>query len=59
MSFEWVITIISENWPMFLRGAGMTLLIALTGTIIGAVIGLVAGIIRTVPTPTSGLKKQD
>ncbi|MCG7315042.1 amino acid ABC transporter permease [Priestia flexa] len=57
MSFEWVITIISENWPMFLRGAGMTLLIALTGTIIGAVIGLVAGIIRTVPTPTSGLKK--
>ena len=57
MSLEWVIKIISENWPMFLRGAGLTLLIALTGTIIGAVIGLFAGVIRTIPVPERGAKK--
>jgi putative lysine transport system permease protein len=57
MSFEWVITIISENWPMFLRGAGLTLLIALIGTIFGAIIGLVAGVIRTIPAPERGVKK--
>ncbi|MCE4049861.1 MULTISPECIES: amino acid ABC transporter permease [Bacillaceae] len=57
MSFEWIVKIISENWPMFLRGAGMTLYIALIGTIIGAVIGLVAGIVRTIPVPERGFKK--
>jgi putative lysine transport system permease protein len=57
MSFEWVIQIISENWPMFLRGAGLTLLIALIGTVLGAMIGLVAGVIRTIPVPARGAKK--
>lgn len=57
MSLEWIIKIISENWPMFLRGAGATLLIALVGTIIGAIIGLMAGVIRTIPVPEQGLKK--
>lgn len=57
MSLEWIIKIISENWPMFLRGAGVTLLIALIGTIIGAAIGLVAGVIRTIPIPERLVKK--
>ncbi|THE13414.1 amino acid ABC transporter permease [Bacillus timonensis] len=57
MSFEWVIRIITENWPMFLRGAGVTLLIALIGTIFGAVIGLLAGVIRTIPMPERGMNK--
>ncbi|NWQ44062.1 amino acid ABC transporter permease [Bacillus sp. EB106-08-02-XG196] len=57
MSFEWVIKIIAENWPMFLRGAGLTLLISLIGTIIGAIIGLAAGVIRTIPMPERGAKK--
>lgn len=57
MSLDWVIKIISENWPMFLRGAGLTLLIALIGTIFGAVIGLLAGVIRTIPVPERGAKK--
>jgi len=42
---------------MFLRGAGMTLFIALIGTILGAFIGLMAGIIRTIPVPERGVKK--
>ncbi|PLR96500.1 amino acid ABC transporter permease [Bacillus sp. T33-2] len=57
MSVEWIVKIVSENWPMFLRGAGMTLFIALIGTIFGAVIGLIAGIIRTIPVPERGAKK--
>jgi putative lysine transport system permease protein len=57
MSLEWIIKIISENWPMFLRGAGLTLLIALIGTIFGAIIGLLAGVIRTIPAPERGAKR--
>lgn len=57
MSIEWIIKIISENWPMFLRGAGLTLLISLIGTIFGAMIGLLAGVIRTIPVPDRGAKK--
>ncbi|WP_024983660.1 amino acid ABC transporter permease [Brevibacillus borstelensis] len=57
MSFEWIVKIISENWPMFLRGAGMTLFIALLGTILGAIIGLLIGLIRTIPVPERGAKR--
>lgn len=57
MSLEWIVKIISENWPMFLRGAGITLYISLIGTILGAIIGLVAGVIRTIPVPERGIKK--
>ncbi|QED47276.1 amino acid ABC transporter permease [Cytobacillus dafuensis] len=57
MSFEWVVEIITNNWPMFLRGAGVTLLIAMVGTILGFIIGLLIGVIRTIPTPDSGAKR--
>lgn len=51
MSFEWIVKIISENGPMFLRGAGVTLLIALIGTMLGSIIGLLIGVVRTIPKP--------
>ncbi|QDX92727.1 hypothetical protein C2W64_04209 [Brevibacillus laterosporus] len=57
MSLDWMIRIAEQNWPMFLRGAGITLLIALIGTIVGAIIGLLAGIIRTIPMPGRGVKR--
>ncbi|WHY85726.1 amino acid ABC transporter permease [Neobacillus novalis] len=57
MTFDWVIKIVSNNWPMFLRGAGVTLLIAITGTILGFIIGLLIGVIRTIPTPERGVKR--
>lgn len=46
-----------ENWENFLRGAGVTLLIAIVGTIIGAIIGLIIGVIRTIPLPDKGFKR--
>ncbi|MGI6424325.1 MAG: amino acid ABC transporter permease [Tepidanaerobacteraceae bacterium] len=57
MSFEQIIRIALKYWPMFLRGAGTTLLISITGTIIGFIIGLLIGIIRSVPEPESTEKK--
>jgi putative lysine transport system permease protein len=57
MTFEWVVQIVSDNWPMFLRGAGMTLLISIVGTIIGSIIGLLVGVVRTIPIPDQGAKR--
>ena len=57
MSFGEIQGIIIKYWPMFLRGAGMTLLVSLIGTIIGFVIGLIIGVIRTIPMPERGIKR--
>lgn len=55
----WVAYLFLEYWPLFLRGAGVTLLISITGTIIGFVIGLGVGVVRTIPIDhkTSFIKK--
>lgn len=58
MDFNIIIRTISKYWPMFLRGTGVTLFISTIGTIVGFIIGLVIGIIRTVPVPERGIKKQ-
>ncbi len=57
MSLDWLSRIVSKYWPMFLRGAGMTLLISIIGTILGFIIGLLVGIIRTVPVPDKGFRR--
>ena len=57
MSLEWIIKIISENGPMFIRGAGVTLLISMVGTILGSALGLLIGVVRTIPIPEKGTKK--
>lgn len=48
--------IFQDNWPAYLRGTGITLLISLTGTIIGLLIGLLVGVVRTIPKAKSGIK---
>ncbi len=45
----WVLYILQSYWPLFLRGAQVTLIISLSGTIIGFFIGVLIGIIRTIP----------
>lgn len=47
--FEWVFFFLKTYGSMFLQGAGITLLIALTGTITGFVIGLGVGYVRSIP----------
>lgn len=57
MTLEWVIKIATNFWPMFLRGAGITLYISIIGTTIGWVIGLLIGVIRTIPIPERGFRR--
>ena len=52
---EWIIKLLREYWPQYLRGAGMTILLAVAGTIIGFVIGLIIGVIRTIPKRSGSL----
>ncbi len=46
-----VVQIFLQYKSFFLQGIGYTMLIALSGTLIGLFIGLVTGVIRTIPTP--------
>lgn len=57
MSLEWILSILQDYGPMFLRGAGVTLLISITGTILGSLIGLGVGVVRTIPMPEKGGKR--
>ena len=47
--FDGVKLIISEYYPLFLKGIGVTMLISMIGTVAGFFVGLVVGVIRTVP----------
>ncbi len=42
--------ITDEYWPLFLRGAGITMLLAIVATTVGFIIGLAVGVIRNVKT---------
>lgn len=57
MSVEWILKILTNNWPMFLRGAGVTLIISIIGTIVGTIIGLLVGVVRTIPVPEKKSKR--
>ena len=46
--FGWVAFLLEKYGMLFLRGTGMTLLIALTGTALGFALGLLVAIIRTI-----------
>ncbi len=47
--WQWVTFFVVDKHSEFIRGAGFTLLIAISGTVIGSVIGLFIGVIRTIP----------
>lgn len=44
-----IISVIKEYSPWILKGVGYTMLIALTGTIVGLLIGILVGMFRTMP----------
>nr|WP_106778900.1 amino acid ABC transporter permease [Lysinibacillus timonensis] len=56
MSLESLLSILQDNWPSYLRGAYMTLIIAIVSTIIGALIGLFIGIMHTIPLQKKSFK---
>lgn len=57
MFIETLYHIFISNWPMFLRGALVTLEISIISTILGTLFGLFIGIIRTIPQPEKGVKR--
>lgn len=57
MSGAWIVKIFKENWPMLMRGAGVTIYISMIGTIVGTLIGLIIGVVRTIPSPKKKFKK--
>ena len=57
MELKWLVRIWTRYWPMFIRGAGITLYISIIGTIVGAIIGLTVGVIRTIPMPEKRTKR--
>ncbi len=57
MTFDWMVRIVTTYWPMFLRGAEATLVIAIISTLIGSGIGLLVGVIRTIPVPDKGINR--
>ena len=57
--FGWVGFLIDQYGGMFLRGTGVTLLVALTGTVLGFLIGLLVAIARTIePAPRASAVKK-
>jgi putative lysine transport system permease protein len=44
-----ILKILKQNGMLFLRGTGMTMFLALAGTILGGIIGLLVGVYRTIP----------
>lgn len=57
MSFEVMQRMLLRYWPLFVRGAAITILISIIGTIIGSIIGLLVGLVRTIPTPEKKAKR--
>ena len=49
MFFQDVWNLLKTYSPYLLKGMGYTMLIALTGTLIGAIIGILTGVLRTAP----------
>ena len=47
--FGWVGYLMRQYGGLFLRGTGVTMLIALSGTVLGFLIGLLVAIARTIP----------
>ena len=52
--WEWILFILERYWPQFLRGTGVTVMLAIIGTAAGFLIGLVIGVIRTIPLNSGG-----
>ena len=57
MSYEVMKKMLLLNWPIFARGAWITIYISIIGTVIGSIIGLLVGLVRTIPTPKTRFRK--
>ena len=52
--FHWVQVILNDYGALLLKGTGVTVLLAIVGTLAGFVIGLLIGVYKTLP-----IRKED
>jgi len=52
--WDWIVLFIEKYWQQFLKGTGMTIALAIVGTLAGFLIGLLIGVIRTIPLNGGG-----
>ena len=52
--WEWILLFLEKYWPQFLKGTGVTVMLAIIGTVAGFAIGLIIGVIRTIPINSGG-----
>ena len=52
--FEWVEFLLQQYGSLFLRGTGITLLVAITGTVLGFLLGLLVAVIVSLATKAPG-----
>ena len=50
------VRILRQNGKMFLRGTGVTMFLAITGTVVGSIIGILVGVYRTIPVSENKIK---
>lgn len=56
-TWDWIVKLLETYWPLFLQGAGITILLAIVGTVAGFLIGLMVGVVRTIPYHPGGQSK--
>ena len=44
-----IVSTVSNYWPLYLRGIGNTLALAIVATLIGCIIGFCCGVLNTIP----------
>lgn len=52
--FGWIVFLLQEYGMQYLKGTGLTILLAIVGTLAGLLIGLLVGIVRTIPLHRAG-----
>lgn len=55
--FGWILYLLEKFWPQFLRGTGVTIVLAVIGTAAGFIIGLLVGVVRAIPPRQGGQVK--
>ncbi len=52
--FDWIVMLLKQYWPQFLKGTGYTIAFAIVGTALGFIIGMLVGVVRSIPIHQHG-----
>lgn len=52
--WDWIVKLLVNYWPLYLKGTYYTIILAIVGTVVGFLIGLLIGVVRTIPVYKGG-----